>query len=255
MAEYKYPILLENKYKQINQALPRINNENFEYATLEAQYLSMTTSIVIIITLMYIYWTSRKYLTFNIKKNSNTYTFSEALEKSEKIGTISLMILFLALLQTLFTVQNFNGTDMERSSIVGVNYLIILGMLLLFYIGPNKHIGHGIIAIILTTVIVYSTSMINVLYHKYYKSEYLLNINILSNIILYVYAGLSIVFIIFAGSRFSGYFYVSVHHILGISEFLLLFLYAIFIACMGQLPRILSDTDLSCTTNTVNMNQ
>ncbi len=253
MASLKYPKLIINTVTDAEKnagtrALTRIEDNTKEEATAEGSIVAIMTSLILVISIMYMYWTSRKNLNFFIKKNSASYTFSEALEHSEKIGSIILIVLFLAFLQTLYTIQNFNGTDLERSSIIAVNYVVILGLLLLFYISPDRHIGHGTIAAILSTVIVYSTSMTNVLYHKYYKSEDLWNIDVLSKIILAFYCFLVFIFVIFIFSRFSGLFYVSVHHILGFSELSLLLLYAIFIAFIGQLPKILSDTDLVCFT-------
>ncbi len=241
----KYPVVVEDT-PGVQQLLVRKNNSDLEQPTNESQIIAIMSSVALVLSVLYMYYTSRSKLQFTLKNGSNSYTFSEAAEHSEKIGSIIFIILFLALLQCLFTIQNFNRYNFERASLVAVNYIVVLGLVLLFYIRSNKYLGHGFVAVILTITIVYTSSMVNVLYHRFYTDDSLQSLNIISYIILAFFCFLIVVFILFAVSRFSGRYYVIVHHILAISELSLLGLYAIFICYFGQLPKLMSDDELSC---------
>jgi hypothetical protein len=240
----KYPAVYNPT--QAQQELKRINNDSLEYPTIESQIVSILASLTLLATIFYMYITSRKKLKFHITKNSATYTFSEAVENSEKIGSVILIILFLAFLQSLFTIQNFNRNNFERASLVVVNYIVVLGILLLFYIGPSKYVGHGFIALVLTTTILYTSAMINILYHRFYTDDSLYELNTITYTIVAFFILLVLVFGVFAVTRFSGNYYIIVHHILSISELGFLFLYSIFIIYFGQMPKLMADSELSC---------
>ncbi len=242
----KYPL---TNYTNKQHNLTRQNDNSIEKPTDKSQIFGICAGVFLIVSILYMYYTSRKKLRLKITNNSSSYTFSEAIENAEKIGSVILIVIFLAFLQGLFTIQNFNGVDFERVSLICVNYVVILGILLLFYVGPNKHMGHGLIALILTLTVVYSSSMINVLYHRYYTADSLYNLNLINYIIIAVFVLLIVVFVVFILSRHTGKYYVVVHHLLSICELLLLLLYAVFLIFFGQLPKLMSDSDLQCTFN------
>ncbi len=134
----KYPVVVEDT-PGVQQLLVRKNNSDLEQPTNESQIIAIMSSVALVLSVLYMYYTSRSKLQFKLTNGSNSYTFSEAAEHSEKIGSIIFIIFFLALLQCLFTIQNFNRYNFERASLVAVNYIVVLGLVLLFYIRSNKY--------------------------------------------------------------------------------------------------------------------
>ena len=100
--------------------------------------IGSATIIFYFLTLAYIYGSA-------LYKNSNgkleLYTMSKSFEYSEKIGTTIGVVVFMALLQTLFSYQNIYSNDPKRSTIIAFNYLIILCWLLFMFIFPSTKVS------------------------------------------------------------------------------------------------------------------
>jgi hypothetical protein len=239
----------EKPQQQQLRSLAR-NTGTIEYSTDISKGLGISTAVILFISILYMYGTSKyqNKIRFNIKNGSPTYTFSEAVENTEKIGATVIIITFLALLQSLFTAQNFNTKDFKRLSLVVVNYLVVLGLLLLFFVVPKKRLGHGLVSLILIINIVYTAGLVDSLYHQYYTDESLKNLDLVSYAIYIIFAILLTVFFTFAITNYfnMNWLYVPVHHLIGSFELMLLFAYGVFIVYFGFLPPIRSDDELVC---------
>jgi len=158
--KYKWPIEQSSKYgnKYIQQGL--INKatgqeiDNSEKATI----VGSVTVVVYFLTISYIYISalfmqnnltgsnltisnlisaikSNKFFTFN--------TLSTSIEFSGKVGTTIFLIVFFALIQSLYFYQNIYTTDDKRATIIAFNYIMILCWLLLMFIFSSKTVPGG----------------------------------------------------------------------------------------------------------------
>lgn len=178
----------------------------------------------------------------------NLNTLSSSFKGSERIGTTVCLMIFLALLQTLFSYQNIYSNDIKRAPVIAFNYVIILCWFLFLYIFPSKMIGkqeksskaHLFLAICALVSIIINCFLLANLYSEYFDEK---TIEPLSGIgyalvAFLLFSGITMICNVHIGGHLA-------HEAVAYSEMICLILFGIFLILFTQFPPLPSD-QLSC---------
>lgn len=249
--KYKWPIL-NLQQLQPQQAISKTTGKDI-LPTQETINIGITTIFFYFFMLFYIYITALGKPSELFNKLGSFYninTLSTSLEKSEKNGTIIFIMLFLALLQGLFSSQGIYSNDPKRAPIIAFNYVIFLCWLLFLFIFPYKKIGntqktsipHIFLAICVLLSLIINSFLISNVYSDYYEETSIMSLYGIT----YLLIGLSIaaIIIIFLGgiTHFNP-IYIS----LGVAyaELACLITFGIFLCVFIQFPA-LPNNKLDC---------
>lgn len=188
-------------------------------------------------------------------------TLSSSLQNAERIGTTVCLVLFLALLQGLFSYQNVYSDDPKRAPIIAFNYLIVLCWFLFLYIFPYKQVANGIkktskshlfLAFCVLASIIINCFLLGNLYGEYYEENDVKSLTDIGYalVALAVFSGLTMLVNIDSISNYGkklgftrlGFFS---HEAVAYSEMCCLILYGIFMILFIQFPPLPS-AQLSC---------
>lgn len=238
----------QNKYQR-----NIIESQSENFYNINVSYTGISAVFFYILCFLYIYYTAHKTgkITLNLKDNYGI-TLSEALEHSEKIGATVLMVTFSALYIGLLSNKGFLiGNDYLRLSIIGANFVLLLGFLLLFLIPPSRNsykqaLLHFILAGIVIIFTIYSNFMISEIYrNEYQENEYtntLLGLASVSSI----FGILVIMIVIFSFFvKLKKRIYEILFSIIGISEIIIIILFGISLLLFSLMPEI-PDLDYIC---------
>lgn len=168
---YKWPSVSSESRdikERVQQAISIVNKKTNQMVSTTPETIGIGSACIVFyfLTLLYIYGSAVIIKSKILKKNKSIFAFfkefkmlkgkekptlntlSTSFEYSERIGTTVCLIIFLALLQGLFSSQNIYSTDPRRASIIAFNYIIVMCWLLFLYIFPSvkvekvAHISH-----------------------------------------------------------------------------------------------------------------
>ncbi len=198
-----------------------------------------------------------KTFTGQFKNEPSTFfrlnTLSASFEHSEKIGTTLFVVIFMALLQALFSYQNIYSTDPKRSPIIAFNYIIILCWLLFMFIFPSRTVGklqltswpHTFLAFCVLLSLIINCFLIANLYSDYFDEKAIEPLTGIGYAIIgaAIFALISMMFN--AISDWYPTIYKWTHSWVALAEILCLVLYGIFMIMFIQFPPV-PDGRLSC---------
>jgi hypothetical protein len=258
---YKWPTIKQGS--NVQQALLNKQTQQEVETSPQTLGIGITTVIFYFLTFIYIYGSgainNNNITSFESFKNKvitsikdltifNLNTLSSSFEKSERIGTTMCLIVFLALLQSLFSYQNIYSNDMKRAPIVAFNYVIILCWLLFLYIFPSNKdskgtktsIGHLLLAICVLISVIINCFLVANLYSDYFSQS---DIEPLTGI---GYALVLVALVSGIGMMFNGKYNTTfTHSFVAYTEMGCLVLFGIFLIIFIQFPPLPSD-QLSC---------
>ena len=276
---YKWPII-QNQNNQINQQILvnnqinqqiLVNKKSGQEVLVSNQSIEIGTATIVFyfLNFFYIYGSAlfnefiskKKVSSFftEFKKNPGGFfklnTLSTSFEESNKVGTTIVIIIFMALLQGLFSSQNIYSTDPKCSSIIAFNYLIVLCWLLLMFIFPYKSVGnikqtswsHAFVAFCILLSLIINCFLIVNLYSEYFDD---MSIKPLIQI-GYAIVGASIFSILSmvanAASDITSldFLFSKTHLLVALSELLCIILYGVFLILFIKFPPI-PNASLSC---------
>ncbi len=268
---YKWPIV-ENQDEDPNFTLVNqyslVNKETNKVVKNSKQTLDVGISTVVMCSLAFsvIYgtgWYNQRELAKINSQNSILNTLSNSIQYANKNLTIIFLIIFLGLLQGLFSCQNIYSDDPQKAVINVLNYIIIICWLLFMFIWPASPNStstpgnisemkisklHIALAIIVLASIIANCFLIRSLYLQFYKQE---DLKILESVcwslvVCSVVAGLSM----FANTVVSTYGSIFLqritHGCIAFSELGCIIIFIVFIGIFMNLPALPNQTQLSC---------
>ncbi len=254
---YKWPIVSNTTAQQA--ILNKQTNQEVSTST-QTLGIGITTVIFYFITIFYIYSSgaiNKQKIPLNnvmnetisaFKNRSIFYlnTFSGSCQNTEKIGTTVLLVIFLALLQGLFSSQNISGSDMKRATIVAFNYVIVLCWLLFLYIFPDKNTStqHLILAIFVLVSLIINCFLIANLYNDYFDEKTIEPLVAISYTMV-SFAGIAGGFMLLNAYFNNSLKYLNTHTAVAYTEMSCLILFGIFMIIFIQFPP-LPTNQLSC---------
>jgi hypothetical protein len=187
---------------------------------------------------------------------SKLNTLSSSFEFSEKIGTTICLIVFLALLQGIFSFQNIYSNDFKRAPIIAFNYVIILCWLLFMFIFPSKIVNstiktssiHFFLAFCVLTAIIINCFLVSNLYSEYFELKDLEPLNGIGYALvgLVLFAGITMIFNTLSDIDKFNWILKYTHSGVAYAELCCLILFGVFMVIFIQLPPLPSDQQLSC---------
>jgi len=250
----KWPIVSRPKIQ--NAFFRHVDEDNLKISPIETSNetiaIGCSTAVVYLLLYLYIYYTA--YIVMRDEKISRNLitTASESFQYCEKIGTTVLIILFLGLLQGLFSKQNFYKNDNRRISIIAVNYVIVMCWILFFFIWPDKNKEynkpHFILAFIVLILVIYNAVVITDIYTDCYNRDDLNDIYIICYIIIgaFCFCILSVIIhFVCIHFKITGILSATSSFV-ALCEICCLFLFGIFLIFFSILPPLLNRQDLVC---------
>lgn len=248
---YKWPIVANAQSNAQHSIFT--NKQNNEQVSSSSQTLNIgiATIIFYILTFAYIYITAinnqKKSPDLKFKPMFGLNTLSTSFEYSEKVGTTILLMIFLALIQGLFSSQNIYSDDLKRAPIIAFNYVIVLCWLLFMFVFPHKSgdkekvsLTHFFLAFCVLGSLIINCFLIVNSYSEYYNENDLtplIGINY-SLVAVALIAGLTMICNGFIGKKMTGFG-------VAISEMICLILFCVFMILFIQFPP-LPTNQLAC---------
>jgi hypothetical protein len=251
-------VILKNKKSNQGAQSAFINKKSSELIQTKdnSKYLCIATLISYILTFSYIYGsaTYRGKLKWVKITEKTSYTMSEAVQHSEKIGSTILIILTLALLQGYFASLNFYNVKEKNLlskciSVEVVTYLTLTAWILLFFVNREKTYGHGIVAFVFSTSVLFYSVMLKSIYNDVYIDEpgtnVLGNIDIISYFVMVAYAIVLFFFILNIVIKDKKFTIVK-DYFIGTFEIVCIVSFLVFFGMLAELPPLPEDFDLVC---------
>lgn len=208
----------------------------------DSAIIGIVNFLVYIGLFMYIYGSAfyKRKLSLHVTKRKG-FTLSEGFQYSEKIGTTVFLILSLGIIQCLYYYQKIYDNDYQRGLIIALNYINALIWLLFFYVVPEFKYSHGILAIFVLVINIYTSVTIYNLYKEFYYEKDIQSLEISNYIIIATFSIMMFLFIIrlFVNSPILG-------TLIAISEIISLLSFAIFILCFSLMPPLVSKDNIQC---------
>jgi hypothetical protein len=251
----KYPVANANPYNAEEQIFNSTKSTQQVENTKTATILGSLTFLAYLSVFVSVYGSSRwngdiSFIPQIINKSVKGFTMSEAFEHCHKESSTIFIILFLALLQALYTEQNFSYEDPKRIAVIAMNYLVLIGWLSLYFVLRDQK-SHYFVAILVLICTLVNTLMVTELYNENYDKSELDMINYPCYILIAIYLTLCLIFIL------SGIYYFSyksttqisrlITGTIGIFEITSIILFGIFIVIFSQLPPLPNNQNLVCS--------
>lgn len=247
------------KDSKIQESRALINKKSSELVQVKvnSKYLGISTVIMYLITFIYIYASATysghlKWTNITLKRS---FTLSEGLQYSEKIGTTILIITTLAMLQGYFASLNFYsvkdpGILSKCISVEVVTYLALMSWLLLFFVSRDNTYAHGLVAFVFSSTILFYAVMLRSIYNDVYVDEPgskdLYNLDIVSYLVIASYCIILFFFILNVLIKGHTKFRLVKDYFIGTFEIVCIICYLIFFGMLTFLPPLPEDLDLIC---------
>jgi len=247
----KYPTIKSSSHQQA--LFESSNKEQSVSNTPEATIIGSLTFIAYILVFISIYGTAYHNKKLSLiptgsKSSDHGFTMSEAFQYCNKNIATILIVIFFGLLQTLYTIQNFNVSDTRRIAVIATNYMLLLGWLLLYFVYGSNTVLHSMVASLVVICTLVNTLMVTQLYNTYYLSADLNIINYPSYLIIGIYVSIFLVFgISFIYFNIHKKLSVVIQAIIGSFEIFGIIMFAIFIILFSQLPELPDPNNLVCS--------